>query len=204
MKSFKEYLIEGIEEKVYSFKIKIAGELPDNCEDVMETALKKYDVAKFSKSKSVPIQSKAPDFPTMENIEVCVFEVDLKYPTTSNVLHSYMSEQTGLPADRIKVRTSLEETESEINADMQNEDTTDKKSLIAQAEFPASNNQKTVGDKHVASLLKELSKNRNEATQYKGVNDALLAKKLPKEKSPSQDKLSPSKSPIGSGKGKTK
>ncbi len=203
MKSFKEYLIESAEEKLYSFKLKVAGKLPENCEDVMKAALKKYEVAGFTKSKTVPIQAKVPDFPAMENVEVCVFDIDLKYPTTSQVLHSYVAEQTGLPADRIKVRTALEEAEAEINADMQNEETESGKSLIGQCDFPASNNQKIVGEKHVVSLLKELSKKRNDPTQYKGVNDALLAKKAPKEKAAELAKASPAKSPI-SGKGKTK
>ncbi len=203
MKSFKEYLKESIEEKVYSFKIKVAGKLPDNCEDVMETALKKYEVAKFTKAKTVPIQAKVPDFPEMENVEVTVFDVDLKYPTTSTVLHSYMTEQTGIQGCCIKVRTNLEENEVELNLEDENPETKGGKPLIGQCDFPASNNQKIVGEKHIVSLLKELSKKRNDPQQYKGVNDSLLAKKAPKEKAAELAKASPAKSPI-SGKGKTK
>lgn len=203
MKSFVEYLNESIEEKTYSFKIKIAGVLPENCEDVMETALKKYEVANFSKSKTVPIQNKVPDFPTMENVEVTVFDVELKYPTTSQVLSTYVAEHTGVPADRIRVRSPLEEAEAEINADTTNDETKSGKSLIGQCDFPASNNQKIVGDKGVANFLKELAKTRKDQEQYKGVNDSLLAKKAPKEKAAELAKASPAKSPI-SGKGKTK
>lgn len=203
MKSFVEYLNESIEEKTYSFKIKIAGVLPENCEDVMETALKKYEVANFFKSKTVPIQNKVPDFPTMENVEVTVFDVELKYPTTSQVLSTYVAEHTGVPADRIRVRSPLEEAEAEINADTTNDETKSGKSLIGQCDFPASNNQKIVGDKGVANFLKELAKTRKDQEQYKGVNDSLLAKKAPKEKAAELAKASPAKSPI-SGKGKTK
>ena len=203
MKSFKDYLTESIEEKLYSFKIKVAGKLPDNCEDVMENALKKYEIAKFAKARTVPIQAKVPDFPEMENVEVTVFDVDLKYPTTSTVLHSYMTEQTGLQGCCIKVRTALEENEAELNLEEENAETKGGKPLIGQCDFPASNNQKIVGEKHVLSLLKELSKKRHEPQQYKGVNDSLLAKKAPKEKAAELAKASPAKSPI-SGKGKTK
>ncbi len=198
MKSFKEYLTESVDEKKYAFKIKIAGELPENCEDVMETALKKYDVTKFTKSKTVPIQAKVPDFPTMENVEVCVFDVELTYPTTSQVLTSYMAEQTGLSADRIRVRSPLEEAEVELNSSNTNEETKDGKSLIGQCDFPASNNQKMVGDKGVANFLKELAKTRKDQEQYKGVNDSILAKKAPKEKAVELAKATPAKSPIGS------
>ena len=37
MKTVKEYLTES--EKTYKFIVRIAGELPENCEDKMETAL---------------------------------------------------------------------------------------------------------------------------------------------------------------------
>ena len=93
MKSFVEYLSESQEAKKYAFKIKIAGDLPENCEDVMETALKKYEVAKFAKTKTTPIQSKLPDFPQMENAAVTVFDVELTYPTTSTVLHNYLIQE---------------------------------------------------------------------------------------------------------------
>lgn len=200
MKSFSEYLIESVEEKKYTFKIKIAGELPENCEDVMETALKKYDVTKFTKSKTVPIQAKVPDFPTMENVEVCVFDVELTYPTTSQVLTSYMSEQTGLSLDRIRVRSPLEEAEVELN--VEHADAKDGKALLSQ-DYQKENNQNTVGDKGVSNFLKELAKSRKELEQYKGINDSILAKKLPKEKSAEVAKAAPAKSPIGS-KGQTK
>lgn len=203
MKSFIEYLTESVEEKKYAFKIKIAGELPENCEDVMETALKKYDVTKFAKSKTVPIQAKVPDFPTMENVEVTVFDIELTYPTTSQVLTSYMAEQTGVATDRIRVRTPLEEAEVELNSKNTNEETEDGKSLIGQCDFPASNNQKIVGDKGVSNFLKELAKSRKDIEQYKGVNDSILAKKAPKEKAAELAKAPTSSSPI-SGKGRTK
>ena len=113
MKSFKEYLIESVEEKKYSFKIKIAGDLPEHFEDAAKAALQKYQVASFNKGKTTPIQSKLVDFPTLENLQITVFDVDLDYPTTSTVLTSYMSENTGVDLSRIRVRSLKEEEESE-------------------------------------------------------------------------------------------
>lgn len=60
------------------------------------------------------------------------------------------------------------------------------------------NNQKLVGDKGVASFLKELSKNKQGLTQYKGVNDSILAKKAPVEKAVKAEKVAASKSPLSS------
>ena len=46
---------------------------------------------------------------------------------------------------------------------------------------------------------------QSQPTQYKGVNDKLLAKSAPKEKTPAQAKLAASHSPIsGTSKGKVK
>ena len=200
MKSFTEYLLESKEEKKYSFKIKIAGDLPEHCEDVMETALKKYQVAKFTKTKTTPIQAKLQDFPTLENLQVNIFDIDLEYPTTSAVLTNYMIEQTGITADRIRVRSPLEDAESELNAEHLE---VDKKALLTQ-DYQKENNQNSVGDKGISNFLKDIAKVRKEQVQYKGVNDAILAKKTPKEKAQDQAKPSAGTSPIGSAKGKTK
>lgn len=202
MRTFVDYLFESVEAKKYSFKIKIAGDLPENCEDVMENALKKYDVVKFGKTKTTPIQAKVSDFPTLENVQINIFDVELNYPTTSAVLINYISEQTGITADRVRVRSPLEEAEAEINAENLTEE--DKEALLTQ-DYQKENNQELVGEKKVASLLKELSKARKDEgpTQYKGVNDAILAKKQPKEKSPETIKAGPAKS-LFSSKGKTK
>ena len=204
MKSFTEYLAESKEEKKYSFKIKVAGDLPENCEDVMETALEKYKVEKFAKTKTTPIQAKLQDFPTMENASVTVFDIELSYPTTSQVLVNYMAEQTGLPLDRIRVRSPLEDAEAELNVE-HTDGKEDGKAMLTQ-DYTKENNQGIVGDKGVSNFLKELAKARKdtEPTQYKGVNDAILAKKAPKEKSQEQAKPVAGKSPIGSAKGKTK
>lgn len=195
MKSFKEYLTESQEEKIYSFKLKVAGDLPDNFDDVVETCLKKYECAKFSKSKTVPIQEHLPDFSDLKNLEVSVFDVDLKYPTTSTVLSSYISEHTGISASHIRVRSLREEEAAQVE---ENQETKSGKALIGQCDYPKENHQDLVGEKHVAKFLKELSKTRkdNEPQQYKGVNDQLLAKKAHREKANEMAKPGPARSAL--------
>lgn len=195
MKSFIEYLIESQEEKIYSFKLKVAGEMPDNFEDVVETCLKKYECCKFSKSKSVPIQETLPDFPDLKNLEVTVFDIDCKYPTTSQVLTGYIAEHTGVQVNNIKVRSIREDEAAQIEG---NTETKNGKALIGQCDFPKENHQNIVGEKHVSSFLKELAKKRknNEPKVYKGVNDQLLAKKPPREKANEMVKPGPAKSAI--------
>jgi len=193
MKSFKDYLVESIEDKKYTFKIKVAGDLPEHFEDAAKAALQKYQVASFNKGKTTPIQSKLVDFPTLENAQVTVFEVELDYPTTSTVLTSYMAEHTGVDPCCIKVRSLKEEEEAELNAENFVEG---KKGSLLNQDYAKENNQNIVGDKHVASFLKELAKTSKEyqPTQYKGVNEKILAKSAPKEKATAPEKVSSSKS----------
>lgn len=195
MKSFIEYLVESQEEKIYSFKLKVAGELPDNFEDVVENCMKKYECCKFSKSKTVPIQENLPDFPDLKNLEVSVYDIECKYPTTSSVLTSYIAEHTGMPLNAVKVRSLREEEAATIE---ENPETSSGKPLIGQCDFPKVNHQDIVGEKHMSSFLKELAKERkkNEPQPYKGVNDQLLAKKAPKEKANEMAKPGPARSAL--------
>jgi len=193
MKSFKDYLVESLEEKKYSFKIKLAGDLPEHIEDTMKAALEKYKVSSFSKGKTTPIQPKLLDFPTLENTQMTIFDVELDYPTTSQVLSAYMAEQTGLDACCIKVRSLKEEDEIVLNTEHL---VADKKEALLNQDYQKENYQDTVGDKKINSLLKELSKlsKDTQPTQYKGVNDKILAKSAPKEKTSASVKIEASNS----------
>lgn len=196
MKSFTEYLKESTEEKKYAFKIKIAGDLPEHCEDVMETALQKFQVSKFTKGKSTPIQANLLDFPNVKNAAMTVFEVELDYPATSAVLSELVANCTGVSRDAIRVRTPLEESNFELE---HVEVVKDGKALLAQ-DYEKSNNQNLVGEKYMSAFLKDLAKASKDSqlTQYKGVNDKLLAKAAPKEKNESMPKVGPARSVLGS------
>ncbi len=178
-KRFTDYLAECLDEKKYAFKIKVAGDLPDHFNDALNAALQKYEILSFAKGKTTPIQSKCVEFPELENVSYTMFDTELRYPTTSTVLLSYISEQTGVTIDRIRVRSLKEEEELEINAEQKPND----KPLLNRP-LEKENNQATVGDKGISNFLKDLAKARKDTglTQYKGVNDSMLAKSSPKEK----------------------
>jgi hypothetical protein len=200
MKLFSQYLKESQEEKKYSFKIKIAGDLPEHCEDVMETALQKYQVSRFTKGKSAPIQASLPDFPDVKNASMTVFEADLDYPATSAIVAELIATSTGINRNSIRVRTPLEEANAEIEQEHLCNDTSE---AVLTKDYEKSNNQNLVGEKYVSSFLKDLAKSRKETqpTQYKGVNEKLLAKSMPKEKVSEMPKAGPARSVLGS-KGK--
>jgi hypothetical protein len=195
MKSFKEYLIES--KQVYEFKIKIAGDLPDGCAKKIKEALTKFKVENCSAGKSTPIQETQIDFPGHKNVGVTVFDVKTEYPATSLEIRDAVADHCDVALNCIKVRNLKEEEENELNH------ANDELSGDALLEKPLEevNGQKLVGDKHTMSLLKDLTKNKKSLVQYKGVNDKLLAKKAPSEKTVKAEKVPATKSPI-SGKGK--
>jgi copper chaperone CopZ len=195
MKSFKEYLIES--KQVYEFKVKIAGDLPDGCAKKIKEALTKFKVENCSSGKSTPIQETQVDFPSHKNIGVTVFDVVTEYPATSLEIRDAVAEHCDIALSCVKVRNLKEEEENELNH------ANDELSGEALLDKPLEevNGQKLVGDKHTMSLLKDLTKNKKSLEQYKGVNDKLLAKKAPSEKTVKAEKVPATKSPI-SGKGK--
>ena len=192
MKSFKDYLTES--KKVYEFRIKIAGDCPKDCATRIKGALSQYSVETCSAGKSTPIQETQRDFPELANVGLTHFNVTLKYPTTSAQVKSAIAEKCGITAGTIKVRTPLEELETELNysnAEKSGE------SLLGK-DYEASNNQKSFGEKQITSFLKELSKTKTQGTQYKGVNNDILAKSAPSEKSegPAKTKAKAGGSPL--------
>jgi hypothetical protein len=200
MKSFIDYLSESVEEKKYTFKIKVAGDLPDNCEDCMETALQQYKVSRFTKGKSSPIQANLLEFPNIKNAAMTVFEADVDYPATSVVIAELLANATGISRDSICVRTPLEEANWAIENENANKEDAKKQSLLTQ-DYGKENNQGLMGEKQVSNFLKTLSKVKKESEQIKGVNDALLAKKLHKEKADTMPTVGPARSVLGSKNG---
>ena len=110
MKTFKEYLTES--KKVYSFKVKVAGELPEKFQEGLKTRLGRCGVMKVEKLSSTPIQESPLDFPELKNMEVTIFEVICEYPVTSPEI-SVEIKNMGLDENCYRVRGSNEPTEQE-------------------------------------------------------------------------------------------
>lgn len=196
MKSFKEYLIES--KQTYEFKVKVAGDCPKDCSTKIKEALAKFKVESCSSGKSTPIQETQVDFPTQKNVGVTIFDVTTEYPATSLEIRDLVAEHCNILLSCIKVRNLKEQEEEELN---HANDELSGEALLEKPELEDTDGQKLVGEKHKMSLLKELGKEKKQGTQYKGVNDKLLAKKVPVEKSVKAEKIPAAKSPI-SGKGK--
>jgi len=158
MKTFKEYLTES--EKTYKFIIRVAGELPENCEDKMEQHLNKYEIIKFSKGKTGPISEKPLDFPRLQNMEVTHFEAEVKYPVTSHILEKYLSDNIPCAHERLIVRGEYDPVE-EMQPE-KDDKPYEAKLNTTEMEQADPKAQDTVSGNRIMDLLKELETARKE------------------------------------------
>lgn len=185
MKSFAEFLTES--KKSYSFKIGIAGELPEGVEARLKTALEKYDLTNMSAGKKTPIQERPLDFPQLQNMEVTYYEAELNYPTTVQVLQEYLGNFCDIHQSHIIVRNP--EEPQELYQQEQESETYE--ALLTKEDMGGDSAQNDVSTNRVMELLKELEKARKERE-----HDPALA--APKGESKDIDASENSKSPIGS------
>ena len=101
MRTFKDILTES--KRTYMFTLKIAGELPENCADKLESCLQKYQLVKLGAGKTTPITERPLDFPQMQNCEVTIYEMEVEYPVTPNVLATYIADCCDLHESHVRL-----------------------------------------------------------------------------------------------------
>jgi hypothetical protein len=79
------------------------------------------------------------DFPELKNINVTVFNVEVNYPTTTQVLENYISQVCSCTLENIRVRTANQDAEQ---AQEQANKKEAEKPLLGQCD-PAPSNHKT-------------------------------------------------------------
>jgi hypothetical protein len=188
MKSFKQYLTEN--QKVYSFKVKVAGDLPEKFQEGLKTRLDRCKVLTIEKVTTTPIQKLPLDFPNMENKEVHIFEVVCEYPVTAPEI-SQDIKNMGIDESCFRVRGSGEPTEEDqvmLDSD------TNKEALLSETDLDKNSgkikHKDYFGDDFNKSFLKDLEKSAKARKKDQGQ----IEYKLPKAKI---DK-SGAKSPMGS------
>jgi hypothetical protein len=186
MKTLKEYLAES--KKVYSFKIKVAGDLPEKFQENLKVKLDRCKVMTLEKLATTPVQKLPLDFPTLENKEVTVFEVICEYPITGPEIVSDIRDM-GLAEECFRVRGSGEPTELD-QLIVDNEPSGE--ALLNDSQYKettAVKHKEYFGDDFNKSFLKDLEKSAKARKK-----DGMQAEyKLPKTKT---DKAGAS-SPIG-------
>ncbi len=186
MKTFKDILTES--KKTYPFTIKVAGELPDKMSDMLETCLQKYQVVNISPGKTTPISERPLDFPQLQNMEVTIYEAEVEYPVTPNVLATYIASCCDFDEKYVRVNAPGHDI------DVLQEPADDKpyEALLNTEELGGEDGQKHAGSNRVMDLLKELEDARKEAEidPLKGVT--------PGKSEDIKDETAGAKSPIGS------
>jgi hypothetical protein len=179
MKSFTEYLTES--KKTYEFKVKVAGDISEDFSSKLKDAMEKFVVVKLSNGKRTPVQETPLDFSNLKNVNVTVFDLEVSYPTTPQVLEAYLSQVCGVNPGSIVVRTANSPSE-EYQKHMTDKST----QIIGELEEDIPGGQDMVGEKRISSFLKDL------------VSISKDAKDQPKEKASPMPETGASISPIGS------
>ena len=161
MKNIKEYITES--HKTYSWKIGVAGDLPEGFDQHLQKTLEKWTVVSFSKGKKTPIQERPLDFPMLENIDVHYFDVEMRYPTTRETIREYISQCTNIASSHVIVRSPNEPQELY----QEREENTEYETLLTKEDMGGESAQKDAGESRIMDLLKELEaarKERNDAS----------------------------------------
>ena len=177
MKTFKDYLIET--KKVYSFKVKVAGEIPESFENKLKERLGRCKIVTFEKLTTTPVQKVPLDFPTLMNKEVTIYEVITEYPITPLEIAKDIKD-LGMTEDCFRVRGSFEPTEQEQSL-MDSDGTAKANALLLDSNYKETTNIKHkdfFGDEFNQSFLKDLQKAAKERNKEEGKGEY----KLPKAK----------------------
>ena len=186
MSTFKQYLAES--KKVYTFKVKIAGDVDKKITETMKIALSRFECTSVSTPKRTPITENPLDFPNKKFTHVNIFDVACNYPGTTQEIAASLAETLRMSSGNIIVRTEMEELDQGFAIAGKNRIGTKAPALLNNPNLEDVNGQDLVGEKKMMSFLKELGKANHKGTEYKGVNDQLLAKSAPTASAPKSNK----------------
>lgn len=158
MKSFKAYLTES--HKTYDFRLRIAGDLPDELQSKIKSVLEAYQVETISTPKRLPIRE-TPEFPNMGPVEVHVMDVSVCYPCNDEQVRVLVAERTGISQSCIKVTPVNSPYEAALAGLEQSNTGEPGKSVLEDPDMKTVVPEKTlVGDARIPELIKELEDTR--------------------------------------------
>jgi len=167
MKTLREYLSEN--KKVYSFKVKVAGDLPESFQENLKKSLEKYQIVTLEKM-TTPVQESPMDFPELANKEVTIFDLVVEYPITAPEISNVVKDM-GMSEECFRVRGSSEPTEYDQLL-VKDEDKT---ALLSDPYYKESTNahhKDYFGADFNKNFLKELAKAAKERTKELGIDKA--------------------------------
>lgn len=176
MKTFKTYLQESV--RTYSFRVRLADCSCDGEQmDKIEQALSAFKLVDITKPKSLPV-ARSEEFYKLGPVGRHTFDVVTAYPANPPQVQQAIHNCCGVPLSHIYVANLVGDQMEALPIS-----TSEEGAVLSNADYPKTDGaeQEHVGLKKIDSLLKELEKNRGVASQYKGVNDEILAKDQAKE-----------------------
>jgi hypothetical protein len=195
MKTFSDYLTES--KKTYSFKVKIAGDLPEGFANDLKARLENRSVIQFEQMKTTPVTEVPHEFPELKNMEVHVFDVMTEYPLTTTEIEKEIFEMGCCQPGYYKVRNSA--SPSEIDQITAGDEVNYEGALLHDNQYkevPKVKHKDYFGDDFNKAFLKELSKEAKERKKELG-HDKLKADVYQDTPKIKQDKAGV-KSPVGS------
>ena len=131
MKNFQQYLTES--ERTYNYRIKIVGDVAPDFVKALEGKLAQFDVVKFSKPKTTPVQLKPADFPKHSNDSVTSIDVEFRYPAIEPQIKQ-IAQMLFLDPNRIIMLTTPHEEGMAIEKEKIE---TENKDLLTDTDYPA-------------------------------------------------------------------
>lgn len=98
-------------QKVYSFKMRMAFECTDKMYKKIEVALDAYQLESITKPKSLPIQEDTVNFPAAGPVEINIIEMELGYPVIPEMLHALLIERCQLDGTRFVIHTQAQDAD---------------------------------------------------------------------------------------------
>jgi len=130
MKPFAQYLAES--ERVYTYRIKIAGDVPADFEKGLRDRMEQFDVVKMSTPRVTPVRKVIPDFPAFKNDRVTIIDVDTRYPAIEPQIKQ-LAQLMNFDPNRIVMNTrNYEESMTQEN----NEIEADNQDLLTDTDYP--------------------------------------------------------------------
>lgn len=119
MKKFTEYLTES--KHVYSYRIKIVGDVSKDTLKSLKNKLDQFDVISMSEPKTTPIMKKLVAFPDVENQTVTTIDVTFNYPATEPQIVQ-IATVIGINPNHIRLVTTAADdvNDKELQADNSN------------------------------------------------------------------------------------
>lgn len=188
MKTFVDYLVESVQS--YCYRVKVAGDMPEEAMDHLEASLEKWSLESISKPKTTPIQEHPLDFPSLSNIEVHIFDIETGYPATIAELQSCIAKCLGASESHVLV-VDPEHPEVERRDEETEEEDKPYKPLLG-SDYEKEKHEIEYGDKFNKKFLKD-----QETRKYK-----IAGGKTPKAKMLDKEPQG-NLSPIGSTKRKS-